>query len=609
MQPGELRQVSTGTVITYTLGSGNNQLRLAPRFVAAAHLITVTPLRDRVAAGGTARYELTLTNPGAATTYELGLLGIPAEWADVPAEVAMPTGKTITVPVHVNVPIDTVDGALPFVVTVTTADARDQAPAPLTVIGPRLSITPALREVPFGTVLSYTLTLTNPAGAETFTFAVNGLDSATVQLPNAVTVAAGETIETTLVVTATAAAGFASFRVQAQPTQGDAAEGTAALAIAGGPALQSVLDPALVSAGPGSTAAFTLTLTNDGTLIDVYDLAVETPVGWSGSVQANGAQRSTVRLLPFVFNRSALQLIVAVPDDAVPGSYPVRVIATSSWSATVQAVAVAKVVVGEHGVQVALTPRSASAAPGSSQTWRVQVRNSGSVADRYDLTLGGTLAINTQLSQTSVSIEPGASMSVDLRGGPPVGMLPSGEQLVVTAQSQAEPSVHDSDAATLAVSDMRGVAVALDGPDTALRAESALRYGVVVSNTGNVETTYDLIASSTAQGVKLELELGSITVPAQLAAALVLDARLLGQQPIEQPFRIYLPLLRHAPAQEALQRWASVADQLSVPGTYEITVRAIIRGSTDSASDSAPLRIDATTIIFNEQVYLPMVRR
>jgi hypothetical protein len=270
---------------------------------------------------------------------------------------------------------------------------------------------------------------------------------------------------------------------------------------------------------------------------------------------------------------------------------------------------VAIVIVDENGVQIDLTPTSTSAAPVSNQTLRVQVRNGGSVADRYDLTLGGTLVINTQLSQTSVSLEPGASISVDVRGGPSASMLPGSEQLVVTAQSQADPSIHDSDTTTLAVSGMRGVAVALAGPDAALRAGAALRYGVVVSNTGNVETTYDLIASSTAQGVELELDLGSITVPPQLAAALVLDARLLGQQPIEQPFRIYLPLLRHAATQGAAQRWLSVAEQLSAPGTYEITVRAIIRGGTDSASDSAPLRIDATTIVFSEQVYLPMVCR
>jgi hypothetical protein len=92
--PGELRQIASGAVVTYTLPTGRNVLILPPLYVEAARLIRMGQESATVSAGETAVFTATLTNPGAgAETYTLAAAGPAAAWVTMPADVVVPAGR------------------------------------------------------------------------------------------------------------------------------------------------------------------------------------------------------------------------------------------------------------------------------------------------------------------------------------------------------------------------------------------------------------------------------------------------------------------------------------------------------------------------------------
>ena len=94
MQPGELRQVAEGTLIDYRLPTGRNQVTLPPLYVAAAHLITIQPVTQTAALGGTAVYEVQLNNPSQQPlTLTLSVAGLVADWVTLPTTVVVPASK------------------------------------------------------------------------------------------------------------------------------------------------------------------------------------------------------------------------------------------------------------------------------------------------------------------------------------------------------------------------------------------------------------------------------------------------------------------------------------------------------------------------------------
>jgi transglutaminase-like putative cysteine protease len=94
LQPGETRQVAAGTVAAWRLPSGMNYLTLPPLYVTAARLGELTPATASAAIGASARYTLTLTNPGPpAAVYTLTVSGLPAAWVNLPASAPLAAAR------------------------------------------------------------------------------------------------------------------------------------------------------------------------------------------------------------------------------------------------------------------------------------------------------------------------------------------------------------------------------------------------------------------------------------------------------------------------------------------------------------------------------------
>ena len=120
--------VAQGTEVAYTLGSGSNTLRLPPLWVAAPHIIALTPETQTGYGGGTASFDLVLTNPAATPdVYTLQVAGLPASWqVSLPASVNIAAGATLTETLLIQFPQNAL-GDFPLTVSVENgAGGSDQ---------------------------------------------------------------------------------------------------------------------------------------------------------------------------------------------------------------------------------------------------------------------------------------------------------------------------------------------------------------------------------------------------------------------------------------------------------------------------------------------------
>ena len=284
MQPGELRQVAAGTVVSYTGLGGSGEIVLPPQYVAARHLIAVEPTTQVANLKGTAVYDVTLFNPAPmATDLTLGVAGLPIEWVDLVDSVNLPAHGSVTVPLILTIPPGTDLADYPFAVTVATpSNGQDQAGA-MVVVADLLDVnlSPPNAIVNMGEVVTYTATITNHDSiAHNYNLNTAGLPGSTVLLPSSVSVAAHSVMTVPVQVTSQDSHGLHALNVTASTTAGINDNDTAALTIVGDRRVAAALNPSSNRGGPGTPISYTLTVTNSGTLSDTYDLTVQLPAGW-----------------------------------------------------------------------------------------------------------------------------------------------------------------------------------------------------------------------------------------------------------------------------------------------------------------------------------------
>lgn len=593
MQPGEVRQISTGTEVLYTLASGDNRRTLPPLYVAAAHIIAVEPFQQQGAAGTVAAYTVELFNPGvAADTYTLSVSGLPESW-NVPAQpVAVPGASRIRVSLAIPLPLDATPDSYAFAIRATNgAGGSDQAQASLMVTLPpaQLTMTPPLREAAYGEMVTYTLRLSNlespvnpyeqSGPTRTYQIELSGLAANQVSLPMALTVASGSSVSATIYVTAGASPGFYPFVVSATTDEVNPpiqVTTQAALQIVSAPAVEAALSPVTVTAGRATPARFTLLVTNTGSLSDSYDLAVQLPSPeWSYALLANELPQRSLTLPPDVFNLAALILLVTPPIDTLPATYPISVVVTSRTHASVQAIASGQVDVAPQGVSVEIIPGSISVQPAAAQRWDVRVTNTGSTGDTFDLAVGGFLATNAQLSSRTVALTAGGTQTVQLGIDNLSFSLAGSYPFAVTARSQTAPDVAGSDKADVTIQGFESAVIMVDPISATLVPAIPVTYQATISNTGNVDTLYQLSARPDGADLEVELAFNEVYIPAGMAAEVALRVHAPGPvQPGSYPVRVQA--------------------RSTAGTTVEDTVLAVIRGE----------RVDDSV-----RVYLPFVRR
>src|SRR5262249_19814844 len=150
-----------------------------------------------------------------------------------------------------------------------------------------IGIDPPVQAGDRNATVTYNVTLTNPLStAQTYTLSTAGLDGFQVDLAPSVVVGAGQSVTTPLIVPVPAGATPAAqaFEVFAQTAEGasDAVQGQLTVRTQvdlPSPAVNLALAPAQAAAGQGTSAVYTLTLTNVGDTTATYTLSGSFPNG------------------------------------------------------------------------------------------------------------------------------------------------------------------------------------------------------------------------------------------------------------------------------------------------------------------------------------------
>ncbi|MCO5205509.1 MAG: hypothetical protein M9928_10785 [Anaerolineae bacterium] len=124
----------------------------------------------------------------------------------------------------------------------------------------------------------------------------------------------------------------------------------------------------------------------------------------------------------------------------------------------------------------------------------------------------------TTFTPSSVSLAPGATQQVNVTTDPVPYALPQAYELTVLATSQTDGSVQDIARETVIFTAEPGVDVEWLVPSKTIPFPAPVTFVLVVTNTGNIATEYDL--SATFGALVAALPQPSVTIPAGFAGAL-----------------------------------------------------------------------------------------
>jgi hypothetical protein len=367
-----------------------------------------------------------------------------------------------------------------------------------------ISIDPATQTGARNATVAYNVTLTNPLSNDvTYMLSTSGLAAYTVDLASSVDVPAGQmvTVPLSVMIPAGAIVGSQVFEVIAQTASGavDSVEGqltVAANVVIPQSAVNVALTPAQASAGQGTTAVYTLTVTNVGEATDTYALSGVFPMG----VTANFSP-STITVPPGVSNFRDATLTLTPQPGTAPGSDPFTVTATSSTDATATGTASGTLNILPDGVQVMLNP--SSGAPGD--TLQMTVTNTGMVTDTFNLALGGPAALVAQLAQNQVTLAPGAAANVAITTSAVNFAVPGSLPLLGLATSQTNPAIEASATADLSISGTQGLTAQLQPGTQTLSQPGTASYLLLVNNIGNLEDADTATITGTTGAVTASL--------------------------------------------------------------------------------------------------------
>lgn len=189
-------------------------------------------------------------------------------------------------------------------------------------------------------------------------------------------------------------------------------------------------------------------------------------------------------------------LLAAFDGLDISGSWTLNVSdAASGQSGTLVQWCVAPTLVVDSA-GVTLSPdQAASGAPGSAVTYTLNISNTGSVTDTFDLTVDDEWA--TILSSDSITLAAGASGALTAVTTIPFDAAAgaTGTSLV-TAVSQNDNSVSDDTLLTTTATAVYGVSIHSDQTTLSGTVGTVVTYTLQISNTGNTTDTFSLSAAN-----------------------------------------------------------------------------------------------------------------
>jgi uncharacterized membrane protein len=129
------------------------------------------------------------------------------------------------------------------------------------------------------------------------------------------------------------------------------------------------------------------------------------------------------------------------------------------------------------------------------------VTNTGSVAESFRLGRGGLAALAGSFSAATVSLEPGASQTVQLSMGN-LGQLTSpGYPLSVSAVAESDDRIADEARTTVSVSGYRALSIGWRPGEQTVADALTAQFTLILTNTGSLDDTFTLsLETGAAEG-------------------------------------------------------------------------------------------------------------
>jgi hypothetical protein len=448
LRPGEVRPLTLGTLVTYIIESGSNQIALPGAYVQAVKLVSVAPAQQVIGVGQTARYTITLRNPlDQPVVYAVAVSGLDAYGADQTFSVNVPANGQVERVIEVSAPEWMQPRQDAFWVTVN--GGQDSDVASLRVVRETaLRLLPASQRALPGRTVTYTAVVSDLSGAGSIVDVVGQLGGGSaVTLANGLSVLANQARIVTWTLTAPSTPGTYGLRAHALGGL-NVPEASAQLEVVA-PALSAALGSATV--GAGMPAVLTSTLRQDApagvepTLPGAL-VSVQAPAGWQ-VVQAPTH-------LPAGRSAGHGDVIVVPPAGTAPGTYNVMMTAVMTGYPQVTAQAVGRVTVLNNGLVVSVRPTTQTVTTGDAFEFEVLVINTGTAADQVVVSATGMLASHSTLVWDTgsgvvvanrVSLAPGQSARFVLAGQATNALVGGVHPAAVMARSLSRPEVQAVD--------------------------------------------------------------------------------------------------------------------------------------------------------------------
>jgi uncharacterized membrane protein len=363
-----------------------------------------------------------------------------------------------------------------------------------------VGLTPATRTVVPGGQADYMLRIDNPSDqAVDYTLLLQGVPAGWVSMSPQVSIPAQSSLDVPLSITVAGDAESNGYGFVIAAVTG----GGATSEVAGEVLLQRgtmepagadpavgvnlALTPASATAGQGTTAVFSIQLTNVGDDTDTFDLSVDVPAGITATLGMD-----SVSVPPGTSNGRYVQLELTPAPGTAAGDVPFTVTATSTGDPDTTDQVGGTLSVSAIGVDAELTP--ALLAPGEAVA--LTVTNTGAVEETFDLAMAGMLGPFAVPAAESVTLAPGASttVAIDL---PDVGAaLPGRLELYAIATARSDSAISDRALAEVAVPETSGIMAAFEPATVVLDAPGSGSSILAVENTGNIEDGFTATITS-----------------------------------------------------------------------------------------------------------------
>jgi len=461
--------------------------------------VSVSPSYRSGLNGATLDYTVTVSNTGnVEDTYSLTSAD-DAGWSPSvsPTSLTVPPWGNRTATLSVTVPSNAIgctNDNMTLTATGTGVSDSDSCIAHATIVrGVDVSISPSYQSGGNGALLTYTVTVANTGNvSDTYNLTANdGAGWGPTLSPTSLAVPPWESRTSTLTVTLPSNAfGCTVDNVTVAATGTGVSDSASCIAhVTIVRAVEVSISPSYQTGLPGSTLNYTVTVANTGNVSDTYGLVAGENLDWGPTVSP------TSLTVPPWENRTAT-LSVAVPEDAQGCTRDnIWVVATSQANPAIKdndsSIAHAGYVI--RGVDLSVSPNQQSGKPGAVLSYTVTAVNTGNVEDNYILNVADNENWSLTVSPTSLVIPPGSSDNALLTASIPGKARGSTkDNIKVNAVSAEDPEVSASGVGIASVENVRGVLVEITPSYKGGLPGTILVYSCRITNTGNVEDTYDV---------------------------------------------------------------------------------------------------------------------